>query len=113
MAKATGPHGLGPEGAKLWRSITAEWELTAAEESLLLQACRTADLLESLQARLATVDLFDDSDRHPHPALTELRSQRAIYARLIGQLKLVGDQESAEGGKVRQRRAWRPLHGIA
>jgi hypothetical protein len=62
-------------------AITDEFELQEAELLLLLQAARTADYCESLQAELdrdgPTVPGLGDMGR-VHPAGVELRQQRVV-----------------------------------
>ncbi len=43
------PPGLGDAGNRLWRSVMSSFELNAAEEELLIRACKTSD-------RLARID---------------------------------------------------------
>ena len=43
------PAGLGDAGKQLWRTVTADYELSASELTLLFRACKTSD-------RLARID---------------------------------------------------------
>jgi hypothetical protein len=67
-------------------------ELDAHEASLLLQACRTADRLDALEAVLAAEGLMRDGK--PHTALVEARQQSLTLARLIATLRLPEDLEA-------------------
>jgi hypothetical protein len=112
MAKRdTPPRGLQAGGRELWRSTVADYELTAHECGLLLQACRTADALDGLQTVLDADGLMDESPqgRRVHPALVELRQQRMTFARLVAALGLptgITDDEP----KQQRRSARGPQH---
>ncbi len=68
-----------------------------------MQACRTVDVIEELQARLYAADVLDERyNGRVHPCLPELRQQRLALARLLKALD-VGD---AEEQPKRQRRRW-------
>jgi phage terminase small subunit len=84
------PVGLQWSGRKLWQAVTTDWELSEHETGLLLQACRTVDLLDGLQARLDADGPIIDSPQglKAHPAAAELRQQRITLARLIAALGL-------------------------
>ncbi len=43
-----GEKSLAETGSKLWRAVTDDYELDAHEALLLLEACRTVDLLRRL-----------------------------------------------------------------
>ena len=82
------PDGLRESGRKLWEATVGEFELAEHEAGLLLQACRTADAVDALQAALVADGPLVDSPqgRKANPALQELRQQRIAYARLLGTL---------------------------
>ena len=44
------PHGLGPEGKKLWEGIVGQFDLTAEphKRRILFDACKTADVIKRL-----------------------------------------------------------------
>ncbi len=100
------PSGLSPSGRRLWRSINEHLELDAHEIVLLLEACRVADRLDALEARIASDGpLFAG---RPHPALVEARQQQLVLARLIASLRLPNDLQAP---KERERPAatrWGP-----
>jgi hypothetical protein len=52
MAAERAPAGLGPGGNKLWRDITAEHTLDAAQKVLLLEACRMKDRLDQMNQEI-------------------------------------------------------------
>src|SRR5579875_1496027 len=88
--RPSAPDGLRESGRRLWDTTVGEYELAVHEEGLLLQACRTVDALDALQAALdADGPLINSPQgRKANPALPELRQQRIAYARLIAALGL-------------------------
>jgi hypothetical protein len=96
------PEGTGPEGAALWRSVLAAYELEEHEAALLRQAARVADACADLQAVLDADGLFVAGK--VHPASVELRQQRILLARLVAALRLPDDATEDEGTKRPQRR---------
>lgn len=89
------PDVLRDSGARLWRSITDDYELTEHELALLLQACRTADLLDDLHAAVERDGPVIDSPQgtKAHPAAVEARQQRIALARLLSALRIPGDED--------------------
>jgi len=94
-----GEKSLAETGSKLWRAVTDDYELDAHEELLLLEACRTADVLHSLSELVETEGLLDASSqgRRAHPAVTEARQQRIVLARLLAALQLPVGEDDADG----------------
>ena len=84
------PVSLQWSGRRLWEATVADYELSEHERGLLLQACRTVDSLDQLQARLDSEGPMVDSPQglKAHPALPELRQQRIALARLLAALGL-------------------------
>lgn len=82
------PSGLRGSGRALWRSITADFELDEHESAILREACYTASAIDKLQAVVDEEGVMNASPQgvRVHPALVELRQQRACFAKLIGQL---------------------------
>ncbi len=94
------PAHLRTRGRRLWRSIVEGFDLTQAEQDLLLEACRTLDIVESLEVALRDQPaLVTGSRGQPvaHPLGSELRSERQLLAKLIAQLGL--PDADAEGGE--------------
>src|SRR4051794_24745264 len=91
-ATTTAPSDLAPSGAKIWNAVTADFDLEAAEVSLLLQACRCADASDALQKVVDREGVLAESSQgiRAHPALVEARAQRALLGRLLKQLGAVG-----------------------
>ena len=105
----TPPEGLRASGRRLWSDVLTEFELSEHETAVLREACRTADSLDDLQARVDDDGVMSQSSQgvRVHPALVELRQQRITLARLFAALHLpVGDEDDA---KVR---APRGVYGI-
>jgi hypothetical protein len=64
------PAGLSDSGTRLWRSVTAGYDLDVHEELLLLQACRAADRLDELATEAAANPLTvtnNRGDQSSHP----------------------------------------------
>ena len=85
------PAGLTTEGRKLWRSITAEFDLENEPHKLqiLAQACRTVDLIAELDEAAAEAPLtVRGSMGQPviSPFIAEARAQRALLAQLLARL---------------------------
>ena len=91
------PEDLGPSGLRLWKSIADPYELEEHEERLLLEAARTADLLDLLQQAINGEGVTLAGKMHP--AVAELRMQRAQLSRLIASLRIPN-----KDGKQPQRR---------
>jgi len=92
--KPTAPRGLGRSGAGLWRRIVAGYELRPDELRLLADACREADLIDSMHTALTAGPLLTPGSMgqdRPHPLLTEIRGHRALRAQLLKQLALPDD----------------------
>jgi hypothetical protein len=102
------PKGLGPAGRRLWRKVTADWELDAGDYELLIQACRTVSELDRLAAALSDVDPFvtgSTGQVKVHPAYAELRMHRATLAALLGKLGIEDDEDSSPEAAWRSQRA--------
>ncbi|MGV0796364.1 P27 family phage terminase small subunit [Mycolicibacterium elephantis] len=108
------PDGLKWSGRRLWLAVVDDYdELSQHETALLLQTCRTVDLLDQLQARLDADGAVVDSPQglKAHPAAAELRQQRIVLARLVAALGLpTGVVEDGDEQKKRQRRSARGVY---
>jgi hypothetical protein len=74
------------------------YELTAGEQELLGQACRTADLIARMEAEQAGQPLTVPGSRGQvtaHPLLASIAQHRAILARLLDGLDLPDDAGQA------------------
>ena len=94
--EVSAPDGLDARGAALWGRVTAEWALRHDEAELLLEACRTLDALERLQAVFDREGPMSRDGSRVHPAAPELRQTRTVLGRLLGQLGL----EDEDGTKL-------------
>lgn len=100
------PSGCGPAGRRLWIAVVTDYELAEHELTLLTRACRVADTCNDLQA---VVDIEGPlittrfGEPKAHPALTELRSQSLLLARLVTALRvpLGAEDAPAQGHPVR------------
>ncbi len=97
------PSGLAAAGAKLWRSVVDVYELDEHESVVLLEAARTVDQLDLLQAAVTADGVVVDGPQgsKAHPALVEARQQRITLARLLSALRLP-DEESGKKPQLRQ-----------
>jgi hypothetical protein len=91
MGSPRTPQSLSSAGLRLWRSILAAYELSPAETELLRQACRTADLLDRLDAELLDEPLtVTGSTGQPraNPLLASSAEQRRTLEGLMRDLAL-------------------------
>jgi len=94
------PTGLGARGRRLWKSVLADFEPSETERALLIEACRTLDDIEALQAAVAGAPMLTTGSRDQdivHPLRAELRSQRLLLAKLLSQLDVPA--EEGDGSK--------------
>ncbi|AWT52585.1 hypothetical protein [Mycolicibacterium smegmatis] len=85
------PAGMGPEGRRLWRKITAVFELESDPDKveILTQACRVSDQIAELDAaRVEAPLIVKGSMGQPviSPFISEVRVQRALLAQLLARL---------------------------
>lgn len=93
---ARAPSGLRARGRRLWRMVTADFDLSLSERELLTEACRCLDNCERLEAALRTEPLTVAGSRGQtvaHPLAAELRSERTLLTKLLGQLGLPDDTD--------------------
>jgi len=94
--------------------VVDRWDLDAHELVLLRQCCRTADLVEKLEAAVAAQE--PSSTVQARHLVVELRMQRMTLARLMTALRLpsgLQQEEDAAAGRARdQRRSLRGFYGI-
>lgn len=105
MTTQRAPSGLGSGGRALWRKITADHELDAAQDVQLVEACRAKDRLDKLDdllrgdvdtwARL-TVDIHSDDgevyELRMTQALTQANATANVMKQLLAALRLPDDQ---------------------
>ncbi len=93
------PRGLKTPGRRLWNDVQANYSLEVHEELLLLELCRTADMLD----RLAKLIAADGPDAGW--ATIEARQQRITFARLSAAMRLpAGDENDTQAGARRPQR---------
>ena len=107
------PSGLATRGRKLWRELTAEHTIPAAELVLLEEACRIADRLDRLDAILTDPDaswlrlrVSEDTAEVTvtvDAVLSEARQQANVLKQLITALRIPDEVT----GKQPQRRGAR------
>lgn len=90
------PRGLGRDtrGGRLWRDVTAEYDLRADELVVLEMAARQTNLSERFAAEIEKKPLIVRGSKGqdaPHPLLQELRASRHVVAQMLRQLQLPDD----------------------
>lgn len=100
------PPGLKAAGKRLWSSVTDTHDLDEHEAALLLEACRTKDLLNELDATVRRDGVMLDG--RVHPAVVEARQQKTSLNQLIASLRLPSD----DGARPQRRGAARAAYGL-
>lgn len=97
------PSGLRRTGRGLWTAVLSDFDLDTHEQTILREACRTADTLDDLQAALVSDGVMSESSQgsRVHPALVELRQQRVTFARLLTALRIPAGEVTDGRGQVR------------
>ena len=110
------PEGTRAAGRRLWVSVMKDFDLEEHELALLVEAVRTVDLLDLLDAAVRRDGALLDSPQgmKAHPAAVEARQQRIALARLLAVLRLpTGEAEDQRVSARAQRRAGaRGTYGI-
>lgn len=117
MDKPKAPQGLRAAGRRLWDSVLDEYELEEHELALLVEAVRTVDLLDQLDATVRNEGPIVTSPQgsKANPAAVEARQQKIALARLLAALRLPAGEESdtQAGARRPQRRVGaRGVYGI-
>lgn len=109
MSQKDAEDSLGPSGRALFDDITGRFALDQGERLLLLNAARTADRLDALDAEVTRdgVTVETVQGLRAHPALVEQRQQAVTLARLVSALRVPEDEAGDDGEAVQrpQRRA--------
>lgn len=103
---------MGESGARLWESVVVQYDLDVHEELLLLQACRTADLLDRLARRADGAELTvinAKGEQVTAPWITEHRQQSIVLARLLASMRMPSGEED---GRPQRRGAARGSYGV-
>lgn len=109
---------LGPRGREFWDAQQAQLEFDPHEAAVLLEACRTLDMIDSLAGAIDADGVMltgSQGQRVVNGAVAELRQQQAALARLIIQLNLdapdVAGAVSAKAaaGRAAAQKRWREM----
>ncbi|WP_426226251.1 terminase [Pseudarthrobacter sp. DSP2-3-2b1] len=108
------PPGLKAGGRKLWRSLTADYELGEHELSILLEASRTVDALDELERIVREQGVTNVSPQgvRAHPALVEARQQRVTLAKLVASLRIPIEEEESASRTPQQRVGVRQISAV-
>lgn len=100
MTSPRTPAHLGPRGKRLWKAVHAEFEVPTAERELLIEACRTADELDTLEEKIRGANRIvpgSQGQEVAHPLLAEVARMRNLYMRLIARLGFEAADDSWDG----------------
>ena len=112
------PQGLRAPGKRLWSSVVDEFDLDEHELAMLVESCRTVDVLDLLDAKVRDEGptVKGPQGTKANPALVEARQERIALARLLAVLRLPAGEEGADeksGTRRPQRRVGaRGAYGI-
>ncbi len=98
------PQGVGAAARRLWSSVVDDFDLEEHERALLVEAVRTVDLLERLDAEVRRDGPMVESPQgmKAHPAAVEARQQRIALARLMAALRLPSGEEGDQQANARR-----------
>jgi hypothetical protein len=120
MSRPNAPASLKARGRKFWRVTIARCDLSDHETQLLAEACAVLDLVDVLAAaveRDGPLAIGSRNQTTTHPALVELRLQRAQLSHLLASLALPEPEDEqperhghwttpSETGRAAARRRW-------
>lgn len=115
MSRQKPPTGLGPEGRRLWKAVTGDFDLDQHELTLLREVARTADACSQLhdvvqrEGRMVTDHL---GNSRVHPAAVELRQTRILFARLLTSLRVPLGEQPEEVGRSQSRPGVRGVYSF-
>lgn len=90
---------LGTRGSAFWNDVAEEWDLRPDELEILGAACRTLDLIQSMEQELeGQPRTVRGSQGQPviNPLVSELRFYRAALASHLRALRIPDDDESED-----------------
>lgn len=104
------PKGLKARGRRLWTELHEQFDFDADPHRRVLvdDVCRTADMIDRLQAVVDTEDLrVRGSQGQPvaAPEIAELRQYRALLGQLLTRLDLADTDDVVEAKAARTSRA--------
>jgi phage terminase small subunit len=111
------PTGLSRRSARLWRQVTEEFELSAAELELLRSGLVALDRADEA-ARVLASEGLTISDRYggckAHPLLDVESRNRTLFSRIVAQLGVKATVETVRrsGGKTGPRPKATPLRRV-
>lgn len=91
-------------GASLWSDVTSVYALRTDERELLAEACRLADLVDTLRNLVNEEGILTDSGSL-HPALVELRQVRTQLRLHLNSLALPDEHEEETPASIKARKA--------
>ncbi len=109
------PSGLGARGRAFWDQAVGAYELSESELVILAECCRLLDECESLRQAAAhggTMVVGSNGQPRVHPAIGELRQHRLALGRLLSQLALPDEDDTAlltplgARGRAAARKRW-------
>lgn len=98
MRRPKAPESLDVAGKALWRSVLADYDLSAAEVETLRQACRVVDVLARIDVALMDSELVVEGHHgqpRAHPLLAASADQRRVLDGLFRSMALPLPDESA------------------
>jgi len=109
------PTGTGAAGRRLWLSVVTDYDLDEHERAVLVEAVRTVDVLDELDAAVRSEGAIVDGPQgsRANPAVVEARQQRVVLARLIAALRMPSGEAGDEQANARpRRRGPRGVYGV-
>lgn len=94
-----GPGGLSDAALTFWESVTAEFDFAPHELRLLLDVCKTIEVIDRLSVELDRSEIVvTGSTGQPvvHPLVPEIRQHRAALSSLMLKLKLPVEDEDPD-----------------
>ncbi len=96
MTRPKAPPSVGAAGRRLWRAVTAEFELSDTELAVLELGCQAADDAAAARAVLAESGVVAEGRYGQpimHPAVGVARAAEASVSRLLASLNAVDPME--------------------
>lgn len=95
------PKGFGYQGQKLWKSVTAafDMDLEPHKRRILYDACKLADRIDQLEKEMRTQPLTvmgSAKQRVIHPLISEIRFSMALMAQLLARLNFEPQLDEGE-----------------